>query len=204
MIPDPPADGNWLAWVNTHYPFERRWQRYLQTRTERPQSGSEQQLEDLRGVPRDWGAVQLAQLWFYCVSHAQEISAAKRAEQKREQEKERRRMISIAKLALDGKLGDSHDDRDAARATAQRFIGSKPPEQLSYWELSDWEKMHAYSRRVANGEDAKRPVLYRDRMEQRRVEREMNEVGDSIGAVDGSRPVRYRQQQMGLALHEED
>jgi hypothetical protein len=186
MIPEPPADGNWDAWVDAHYPFDPKWQQHLRCRNRPPKPGSGEQLNDLRGVPRELGAAYLAQLWFYCTSHESDIMAAKRADAEREREIDRRRLISIAKLALDGKLGDSRDDRDAAQATAQKFIGAKPPEQLLYWELSDWKKMHDYSKKITNGEHPKRPMLHRDLLERRQRERDLNDIDDSLGAVDGS------------------
>jgi hypothetical protein len=197
MIPAKPADGDWRAWVDKHYPFDPRWQRFLQRRTEFPRPGSADQLEDLRGVPRDLGAAILAELWFNGIENTKQIESEQRAARELLREKERRRMIRIAGLAFDGKLGSTRDEQDGARAIAQQFLSDGPLDRLSYETLRDWEKMHRYAREIAAGGNPKRPTLSRDRKAQQEQRREMQDVEDAIDAVPGGRPRQVEQRSLG-------
>jgi hypothetical protein len=62
----PPADGDWLAWADTHYPFDPKWETILLTRSPEhratPQSQSE--LNDLRGLRDRNQAAMMASVWY--------------------------------------------------------------------------------------------------------------------------------------------
>lgn len=191
MIPEKPQDGDWLAWCDRNYPFDPRWERHLLTRTERPKPATEQQLNDLRGIADRSMATHLAQLWFYGVENRDRIEAEQKRTRDLENEKDRTRLVRLSKLALDGKLGETHDERDAAKATAQNYIGSMPPERCSVDELQDWEKMHRYARAVSKGEPATRPTLSRDLKQQARQRRELAEIDEALGSE------RYEQRSLG-------
>ena len=187
MIPRKPdrrdATG-WLSWVNTNYTFEPKWERRLLKRRERPTPGSEEQLNDLRGVRVREIAAELAGLWFHATENSSRIASAIKDGKERDAEKERARLVRIAKLALDGKLGDSPMARDTAQATAQQYL-SNMPEFCDDDTLADWEKMHQYAKRVANGEKPSRPRLAADIRAEQARRREMADIHDSIGAAYG-------------------
>lgn len=194
MMPQKPSDGNWLKWANALYPFDPDWERHLLTRTERPRPGSEEQLDDLRGLRDRDLAANLAQLLFYSIEHDPEIAKAKRDEAAKETEKDRRRLIRVAKLALDGKLGETRDERDGAQATAQHYL-RQAPENCSDDDLHDWEKMHQYAKRVANGESPPRPRLAADIHKERQQARELDDINDAVDASRGGRPATPRREQ---------
>lgn len=185
-----PADGDWVRWANQHYPFDEQWERYLLTRTERPQPGNEKQLDDLRGVRCRSTAATLAELWFRGVEQFESIERERRADRDRDREKDRRRLIRIAGQAFDGKLGETREARETAQATVQRFIGNVPLEQLEYDALRDWEKVHHYTLAKAAGENPLRPTLSRDRAAQAAQKRQMEDLHSAVNAADGQRPVQ--------------
>ena len=195
MRPKKPTDGNWLDWVNKNYPFTEDWQRHLLTRIERPSPGSDEQLDDLRGLNDRFAAAELAMIWFYSTENAGDIAKALIADRERDNEKDRKRLIRVAKLALEGKLGESRDDRDSAHATAQTYIRNAP-ENCTYDDLRDWEKMHRFAKRIANGERAERPRLSVDVKREKEQARSIADMDDSIGSVQASRP-RAEQTQLG-------
>jgi hypothetical protein len=198
MIAEKPQDGNWLAWVNRNYGFDERWQEHLLKRTELPKPGSAEQLDDLRGIASRETAAMLAELWFYSVEHTKDIEKEQALTRERERETDRKRLIHIASLALDGKLGDTRDARDAAMATAQQFLGMYAPDQCDYDTLRDWDKMHHYALEVAKGGNPQRPKLSRDRKREAAQRREMADVEDAIDAVPAGRPrAEYAQQGFG-------
>ncbi len=197
MIPEKPADGNWRRWVDENYPFARDWERHLLTRTEQPQPASEDQLNDLRGLKDRELAANMAQLWFYLTAHATEIAKARRDEAERENEKDRKRLIRVAKLALDGKLGDTRDERDSAQATAQHYLRTAP-ENCDYDTLRDWEKMHQYAKRIANGESPKPPRLAADVRKEQQQARELADIQGAVDAVPYGKPQTPRAEQQHL------
>jgi hypothetical protein len=140
----------------------------------------------------------LASVWFYIVANVDKIEREQRAAQEQAREKERRRLISIANQALDGKLGDTRDQRDAAQATAQQFLGNRPPDQLDFDDLADWEKMHQYAKALAQGGNPKRPVLARELREKARQRRELDDINRTIDASPAGRPQRRQAEQREL------
>lgn len=188
MIPEKPRDGNWLAWANACYPFDPAWERYLIERTERPHPGTEEQLGDLRGIRDRATAAYLASIWFYGSENLGKIESERQRDRECELEKDRRRIIRLARLAIEGSLGGTRDSRDNARSTAQQFLGSSNLEQLGYHELRDWEKMHRYTLRVTAGENIARPVLWRDRKRKLERDNELKDIETAIDAVPAGKP----------------
>ena len=194
-IPAKPVNGDWFAWVQNHYPFDPRWEHHICHRTERERPGSAEELNDLRGLRDRHQAAELAQMWFYVNENAVKINAAREADRAVENLKDRARLIRLAKTALEGHLGDTREQRDDAQATAQTYL-RQPPEHCSDDDLHDWEKMHAYAKRVAVGCAAKqRPRLAADVRAEREKARSLADMHDSIGAVNSSKP---RAEQIGL------
>lgn len=192
-----PADGNWLAWVNRNYPFAEDWERYLCTRTERPEPGSDEQLNDLRGVCDRRQAAELAELWFFGVENRSDIERSQRSDREKEREKERCRMIRVAKLAQECKLGESREDREAAQETANKVLGNRVPEECDFHELRDWERMHRYSRAIARGENPTKPTLWRERKQRAQQRRALDDVNGAIGATPAGKPIpQYEQQRI--------
>lgn len=187
MRPAKPTDGNWLNWVNRNYPFAEDWQRHLLTRVERPSPGSNEQLDDLRGLNDRFAAAELAMIWFHSIENSGDIAKALVADRERDNEKDRKRLIRVAKLALDGKLGESRDERDNAQATAQTYIRNAP-ENCTYDDLRDWEKMHQYAKRITNGERVERPRLAADIRREKEQARSLADMHESIGAAQADRP----------------
>jgi hypothetical protein len=193
-----PTDGDWLAWVNRHYPFDEDWERHLLTRAEHPEPGSKEQLNDLRGLVCREMAAQLAEKWFSGFENQEQVLRDQRLDREKEREKERCRMIRIAKLALECKLGETREDREAAQATAQRMLGNNVPDQCDFHELRDWERMHRYARAVARGENPPKPTLWRERKQRAQQRREIEELDDAIGAAPAGKPrTQYEQQGFG-------
>jgi hypothetical protein len=195
-VVEKPSDGNWLGWVNRNYPFAEDWEAHLRVRTERPVPGSPEQLDDLMGLRDRSLAALLAELWFRGVEQADEIARSQRLDRAKELEKERERMIRVAKIALDGKLGDTRESREAAQATANKFIGTFHPEQCDYHQLRDWDRMHRYSRAMARGEKPPMPTLWRQRQQKARQQLEIDDINNSIPAEQAGRP-RTEQQNLG-------
>jgi len=188
MIPNPPDDGNWQAWADQHYPFDPRWERFLRTRRHPPQPGSEKQLDDLRGISRvafPGTAGRMAQLWFHSVQNASHIAEEQRAVRDAERYQEVLRMAQYGRLALQGKLGKTAEDRKNAQATAQQFLGAGDPGRLSYDELHDWTLMHKHQLAIARGQNPKRPVLSRDRRQQAAQRKDLQDIDQAIGAEQG-------------------
>jgi len=193
-----PADGDWLTWVNRHFPFDEEWERHLCTRAESPHPCSDEQLDDLCGIGDRNLAAMFAQLWFHGIEHRAEIEHAQALDRRKEREKERCRMILIAKLALENKLGETREDRDAAQATAQQMLGNGLPDQCDYHELRDWERMHRYARAVARGENPPKPTLWRERKQRAQQRRDIDELDGAIGATPAGKPrPQYEQQGLG-------
>lgn len=186
-LPVKPTNGNWLGWVDQFYPFAEDWETYLRTRRERPVPGSPESLNDLRGIRDRDSAADLAQLWFYINENTERINSAVEADKRENEEKERGRLIRISRLALDGKLGESADAKDTARATAQHYL-RQSPENCSFDELQDWEKMHAYSKQIAQGRNVPRPMLSSDIRREAERRRSIDDINDSIGAAIAARP----------------
>jgi hypothetical protein len=195
VIPSKPDDGNWLEWVNRNYPFANDWQQHLLTRIERPRPGSDEQLDDLRGINDRFAAAELAKIWFYSTENSGDIAKNLIADRERENEKDRKRLIRVAKLALDGKLGESRDERDNAQATAQTYI-QNAPENCTYDDLRDWEKMHQYAKRITNGERVERPRLAADIRREKEQARSLADMHETIGAAQANRP-KAEQRQFG-------
>lgn len=180
-VPNPPTDGNWLAWVNRHYPYEARWEQHLLTRRDRPKPGSAESLDDLRGVSERAWAAMLAMNWFRGVEQQERIEREHRQERLEEQSKERRRLIRLAQEAYAGRLGDTRESREAAQSTAQRFVGGDP--ENATWEvLTDWWAMHLYARATVQGRKCRRPMLHRDRVQQKKRDEILNDVDAAIGS----------------------
>lgn len=190
-----PADGDWLAWVNRHFPFDEEWERHLLTRVERPEPGSEEQLNDLRGLASRETAAQLAEKWFSGAENQEQILRSQRIDREKEREKERCRMIRVAKLALENKLGETREDRDAAQATAQKMLGNGFPDQCDFHELRDWERVHRYSRAIARGENPPRPTLWRERKQRAQQRRYLDDVNGAIDAMPAGKPRQQYEQQ---------
>jgi hypothetical protein len=184
--------------VERHYPYEERWNRWLRTRpeSERPQFGTAESLDDLRGLDRDMAALRAAD-WWHTYEHTDEIIREQATRRAREQESERKRLILLARKALDGKLGESASDRDDARSTAQTFL-RQAPEHCSDDDLSDWMLMHQYAKQLSAGRKVPRPVLARDRREQERKQRELDDINRTIDAAPAGRPQQRRAEQREL------
>lgn len=180
-VPNPPNDGNWLAWVNRYYPYSDSWNIRLKTRSDPPVSESIESLNDLRGIPiREWAAM-LATLWFRGIEQKERIEREHRQERLEEQSKDRRRLIRLAQEAYAGRLGDTRESREAAQTTAQRFVGCDP--ENATWEvLTDWWAMHLYARATVQGRKCKRPMLHRDRIQQKKQREILNDADAAIGA----------------------
>ena len=194
-IPPRPTDGDWISWVKRHYPYSPEWDHYLNTRRERPAPGTAAELDDLRGVADRVAAADLAKLWFYIHENASRIESAHAAERQQAEAKEKVRLVKIARLALEGKLGDTHEARDDARATAQHYL-HQSPEHCSIDDLHDWEKMHVYAKQIAQGNTVKRPKLAAEVRREQEQRRSLSDLDECIGAVQASRP-RMTQQGLG-------
>jgi len=138
----------------------------------------------------------MAQLWFHCTENAGDIAAELRASREREREKERQRLVRCCKQALDGKLGNTKQEADEARAVAQRFVNG-PPESCTYDDLRDWEKLHQHAKRVAAGEKVARPVLSIDRKKKAEQARSMVDLDAAIGAAQAGRPTPTQERLWG-------
>jgi hypothetical protein len=183
----------WRDWADRLYPFDPKWEQYLLTRTERPRPGSDDQLRDLCGLRDRTTAALMAELWFRGNERVDDTEREQRADRDRARDKERKRLIHIAKLALDGKLGETRDDRDAAQATAQTYLGNMPPEQCDYDTLRDWEKMHQHAKAIAEGRNPTRPTLSRDRKREAQRKRELDDIDGAIDAQPAGKPQRHEQ-----------
>lgn len=189
------SDLGWLRWVNTNYPFDPEWRDHLLQRkpSERPREGSPESLDDLRGLEDRATAALLAAQWWRIFEHGDEIAEAKRQDRDTEWQKKRTRLVRLGKQALDGKLGDTREQCDDARATAQTYL-RQSPEHCSDDDLRDWEKMHRYAKKIASGLQVNRPRLAADLRREAEQRRSVADMDDAIGAAQYGRPQPKREQ----------
>jgi len=199
-IPTKPTDtshAGFVRWVQEHFPYEQRWYAWLQSRGESdvPKFGSAESLDDLRGIgDRDQAALCAAH-WWNTFENLDRILREHAAAKREEQQRERKRLIALAKQAVDGKLGETSSARDDARSTAQTFL-RQVPEQCSDDDLSDWMKMHQYAKRLATGARVSRPLLEADLRKKAAADRELRDIDVAIGGDVCGRP-SYSQQALG-------
>jgi hypothetical protein len=197
QIPPKPTDtseSGWILWANKHFPRDSRWVAWLQKRPEgeRPEFGTAQSLEDLRGQPSRRQAGELARLWWTTKENIPRIHAAHAAQKREDQRKERKRLILLAKQALDGHLGDSASVRDDARSTAQTYL-RQAPEQCSDDDLSDWMLMHQHCKALSSGKNPPRPKLARDVRAEEAQRQSLYDIEQSIDATPAAKPRAVRQ-----------
>lgn len=190
-IPPKPTDtspAGWLAWVQRNYALDRRFAHWLRTRKQAPRFGTAESLEDLRGVADRHQCAQFAEYWWTTHDNQERIEKEHALAKHAARQVERKRLILLAKRALDGKLGEGAESRDDARATAQTYLRNTP-ENSTDDELGDWMEMHQYAKRRANGWNGPRPELSADR---RKAEARKRDLDDIDAAIDG----RYEQGRM--------
>jgi hypothetical protein len=199
MIPSPPTNGNqpatdkqWSEWCDKYYPFEQKWEVWLRTRKEKPIAGSEEELDDLRGIDRfgSYGPMvaYFARQWFHGRDHRADIEREQNARKELEQRKEKQRLIGLARAAISGTLGSSKSSQATAKATAQTFLEARDPGAQSFEVLQDWYTMHRYGLAISAGHNPPKPVLNRDRAAQARQRAELRDIDDAIGAQAAGRP----------------
>ena len=191
-IPPMPTDtspAGWMQWVLDHFPYDARYAAWLKRRTESdvPEFGTPESLDDLRGIPQDSEsslrlAAYCAAHWWHTRNNMERISKFHAAKGRDEAQNERRRLILLAKQALDGKLGESAQEKDDARATAQSILRQQP-EYCSDDDLSDWIKMHQYCKKLARGWRGEKPKLAADL---RREAEQRKQMADLDRAIDAS------------------
>lgn len=199
-IPPKPTDtspAGWLRWAEEHFPHDTGWQCWLQTRSEnaRPKFGTYSSLEDLRGVGDPVLASYIAAHWWHTRENTPRILREHELDRRKRESDERRRLILLAKQALDGKLGDSASSRDDARATAQTYL-RQVPEQCSDDDLADWMRMHQYAKRLASGWRGERPKLASDLRKEAAQQREMDDIDGAIGAAPAGKPQGHEQRSL--------
>jgi hypothetical protein len=73
----PPSDGDWLAWCDTFYPFDPKWETILLVRQpdDRATPQSQSELNDLRGIRSREQAALLASVWFHIRARSEKSRA---------------------------------------------------------------------------------------------------------------------------------
>lgn len=196
-IPPKPTDtslAGFARWADEHYPFEAQWYTWLKTRSafDVPQFGSPESLDDLRGIEDRGLAAVCCEHWWNTYENLDRILKEHAAARRGEQQRERKRLILLAKQALDGKLGETPSGRDDARSTAQTFL-RQVPEQCSDDDLGDWMKMHQYTKRLASGARINRPRLAADARKEAAQRKELDDIDGAIDAAPAGKPRGYEQ-----------
>lgn len=199
-IPPKPTnqtESGWLVWVDSNFPFDKQWQRFLLRRgpSERPEFGTYESLEDLRGIEDRMQAAVLAAHWWNTRENMERVLGYAAAKQRDEAQVERKRLILLAKQALDGKLGETAQERDDARSMAQSMV-KQAPEYCSDDDLSDWLKMHQYSKKLAKGWRGERPKLAADVRREADQRRSLRDLDRAIDATPAGRPRAVPQREM--------
>ena len=202
IIPPKPTDTSltgFARWADEHYPFDPQWQAWLKSRapSDVPVFGSPEALDDLRGISDRGLAAVRCEHWWNTTENMDRILREHEASRRAEQQRERKRLILLAKQALEGKLGDSSTARDDARATAQTYL-RQAPEQCSDDDLGDWMKMHQYAKRLAGGARVSRPRLAADARKEASSRRELDDIDDAIGAAPAGKPTYRHAEQQGF------
>lgn len=188
-----------MKWVQEHYPYSREHDVWMKRRSpdDVPTFGTPESLDDIRGVPRFDGkgiylAAYVAAHWFHTFENMERVLRHHAARHQGEVEQERRRLCTLARQALDGKLGENAQERDDAKTTAQSYL-KRSPEYCSDDELSDWLKMHQHAKRVARGWRGPLPKLSTDIRREAQQRSDLNDIDAGIGAERAGRPT-YEQQ----------
>jgi hypothetical protein len=192
--PTDTSDAGWERWAAQHFPYELQWYTWTQTRSdsEITQFGTPESLDDLRGIGDPKLAGLCARHWWNTFENTDRILREHAAQKIADQQKERKRLILLAKQALDGKLGESPSARDDARSTAQTLL-RQAPEHCSNDDLDDWIKMHQYAKRLASGWRGDRPKLAVDLRREAAQKREMNDIDSAIDARPAQKPYEQRE-----------
>lgn len=188
-IPAKPSEDTpqaWSDWAEEHYPYDPVYAAKFAERRVNPPVGSELELKTLSIIPpgaRVYAAF-MARLWFYGLEHVREIESAQAEDKLKRIEAEKSRLIGLAREAIAGRLGYSDQQKSDAATIAKAYL-TKPPESCSWEELSDWWAMHRYGQACAKGRNVPRPRLHNERKADKQREKDIDEIGDSLGAVQG-------------------
>lgn len=197
-IPEPPQDRRnpsaWIWWVDRNFAFAPDWQQWLIRRdaSERPEFGTLDSLNDLKGIEDRGHAAMLAWLWFSMRDNQDRILGHHKGERDNRIALERQRLVKLACQALDGKLGGSNEERDAARECAHSLLGPNP-DRCSDHDLSDWSKMHQHQKELRRNPNAKKPRLWADVRREREQRAQLNDIDQGIGSVPAAKPRMQRE-----------
>lgn len=192
-IPPKPADWRnptaWILWCNEHFPFGEDWQKWLNSRaeSERPRFGTYESLEDLKGIEDRGQAAMCAWLWWAILESQDRILGEHKSRQDNALATERQRLIRLACEALDGKLGRNRAEQDAARSTAQNYLGFDPNRATNH-QLGDWKRMHDYAKELQRNPSAKKPRLHADIERERQQRTQLADVERAIDAQPAGKP----------------
>jgi hypothetical protein len=178
------SDEAWLDWANMHFPYNEEFADRVRTSRFKPKRGSFEELQLIATVPTRTRGF-LARLWFRGQEFQADIEKAQEIDRGVQREKEKTRLVSLAKEALAGNLGYTQQQKNDSRATAQASL-HEAPESCSWEALSDWFVMHRYGKAVAIGRNPPRPTLYADRAKSAEMRREVDEIDSAIGSSQGA------------------